>query len=370
MADAGQAQQTPEPDEVIEAQEFESDASSTSGTSVHTDTDTLRTSIRDYRRENGRTYHSLSDGTYILPNDAYTSDFAFSFWNIERTRPFRRSTGRLRALADMSVLETIDFQHHFWTLTWDGKLCMCPKNQGANRVLDIGTGTGIWAEEYADKHSAAVVIGVDLSPIQPEFVPPNCKFEVDDVEKEWTWQEPFDFIFARHMNACFESWERFLRRAYDALEPGGFIELQDNAFPILCQDGTLKPDDPMARWSTLMMEGTELIGRPITVPARFRSMLSEAGFVDVVEHKRVWPTSPWPLNPELKELGVWGQACSLEGIEPGAMALFTRVLGWTREEVVVFMAGVRDDFKNTNIHGFWNVYSVYGMKPYEEPGQE
>ncbi|KAK1526052.1 methyltransferase domain-containing protein [Colletotrichum costaricense] len=339
MADAGQAQQTPEPDEVIEAQEFGSDASSTSGTSVHTDTDTLRTSIRDYRRENGRTYHSLSDGTYILPNDAREQD-------------------------------RLDFQHHFWTLTWDGKLCMCPKNKGANRVLDIGTGTGIWAEEYADKHSEAVVIGVDLSPIQPEFVPPNCKFEVDDVEKEWTWQEPFDFIFARHMNACFESWERFLRRAYDALEPGGFIELQDNAFPILCQDGTLKPDDPMARWSTLMMEGTELIGRPITVPARFRSMLSEAGFVDVVEHKRVWPTSPWPLNPELKELGVWGQACSLEGIEPGAMALFTRVLGWTREEVVVFMAGVRDDFKNTNIHGFWNVYSVYGMKPYEEPGQE
>ncbi|KXH56014.1 methyltransferase domain-containing protein [Colletotrichum salicis] len=353
MADADQApaaQQHAEPelpDEIIEPQDPESDASSTSGTSVHTDTDTLRTSIRDYRRENGRTYHSLSDGTYILPNDA---------------------------LNVFSVDE--DFQHHFWTLTWDGKLCMCPKNEGANRVLDVGTGTGIWAEEYADKHTEAVVVGVDLSPIQPEFVPPNCKFEVDDVEKEWTWQEPFDFIFARHMNACFESWERFLRRAYEhqrfslllllflllttnpppsALEPGGFIELQDNAFPILCQDGTLKPDDPMARWSTLMMEGTELIGRPITVPARFRSLLSEAGFVDVVEHKRVWPTSPWPLNPELRELGVWGQACSLEGIEPGAMALFTRVLGWTREEVVVFMAGVRNDFKNVGIHGFWNV---------------
>ncbi|KAK7438950.1 methyltransferase domain-containing protein [Colletotrichum acutatum] len=313
MADAGQAQQTPEPDEVIEAQEFGSDASSTSGT---------------------QNFAAL-----MLP--VRFTDFGVPY-----------------------------FIHHFWTLTWDGKLCMCPKNQGANRVLDIGTGTGIWAEEYADKHSEAVVIGVDLSPIQPEFVPPNCKFEVDDVEKEWTWQEPFDFIFARHMNACFESWERFLRRAYDALEPGGFIELQDNAFPILCQDGTLKPDDPMARWSTLMMEGTELIGRPITVPARFRSMLSEAGFVDVVEHKRVWPTSPWPLNPELQELGVWGRACSLEGIEPGAMALFTRVLGWTREEVVVFMAGVRDDFKNTAIHGFWNVYSVYGMKPHEEPSQE
>ncbi|GKT66795.1 methyltransferase domain-containing protein [Colletotrichum tofieldiae] len=241
------------------------------------------------------------------------------------------------------------------TLTWDGKLCMCPKKDGANRVLDIGTGTGIWAMDYADDHPEAVVIGVDLSPIQPEYVPPNCRFEIDDVEKEWTWQEPFDFVFARHMNACFASWEKFLKQAYDNLEPGGYIELQDNAFPILSGDGTLKEDDPMARWSTLMMEGTELIGRPITVPGIFRQLLQEAGFEDVVEHKRVWPTSPWPKNEALRELGFWTQACSLDGVEPGALALFTRVLGWTREEVLVFIASVRKDFKNRDIHAYWNV---------------
>ncbi|EFQ26057.1 methyltransferase domain-containing protein [Colletotrichum graminicola M1.001] len=326
MAEVLQAQhqqQQPEPVEAPEPQDIEdeSDAVSLSGTSVQTDTDSLKSSIRDYRRENGRTYHSVSDG---------------------------------------------NFQHHCWQLTWDGKLCMCPKKDGANRVLDIGTGTGIWAMDYADAHPEAVVIGVDLSPIQPEYVPPNCRFEIDDVDKEWTWQEPFDFIFARHMNACFASWEKFLKQAYDNLEPGGYIELQDNAFPILCGDGTLKPDDPMARWSTLMMEGTELIGRPITVPAAFRRLLQEAGFEDVVEHKRVWPTSPWPKDEALRELGLWTQACSLEGVEPGALALFTRVLGWTREEVLVFIASVRKDFKNKNIHAYWNAYSVYGRKPLKD----
>ncbi|GKT48950.1 putative methyltransferase tdiE [Colletotrichum spaethianum] len=243
------------------------------------------------------------------------------------------------------------------TLTWDGKICMSPKKEGANRVLDVGTGTGIWAMDYADEHPEAVC----------DSVPPNCRFEIDDIEKEWTWQEPFDFIFARHMNACFASWEKFLKQAYDNLEPGGYIELQDNAFPILSGDGTLKEDDPMARWSTLMMEGTELIGRPITVPAIFRQMLQEAGFEDVVEHKRVWPTSPWPKNEALRELGFWTQACSLDGVEPGALALFTRVLGWTREEVLVFIASVRKDFKNRDIHAYWNVYSVYGRKPLKEP---
>ncbi|TQN66701.1 putative methyltransferase tdiE [Colletotrichum shisoi] len=305
MADVQEGQQRPEPAETIEPQDAEddTDASSLDGAS---DTDSLKSSIRDYRRENGRTYHSVSDG---------------------------------------------NMQHHCWQLTWDDKLCMSPKKDGANRVVDVGTGTGIWAMDYGESFRMSC------------GVPPNCRFEIDDVEKEWTWQEPFDFIFARHMNACFASWEKFLKQAYDNLEPGGYIELQDNAFPILCGDGTLKPDDAMARWSTLMMEGTELIGRPITAPADFRRLLGEAGFEDVVEHRRVWPTSPWPKDEALRRLGFWTQACSLDGVEPGALALFTRVLGWTREEVLVFIAGVRKDFWNRDIHAYWNVYSVHGRKP-------
>jgi hypothetical protein len=32
----------------------------------------LRSSILAYREENGRTYHALSDGKYVLPNDDVT----------------------------------------------------------------------------------------------------------------------------------------------------------------------------------------------------------------------------------------------------------------------------------------------------------
>ncbi|OLN96895.1 Trans-aconitate 2-methyltransferase 4 [Colletotrichum chlorophyti] len=251
--------------------------------------------------------------------------------------------------------DRLDMQHHLWQLTWDGELCVSPKNKGANRVLDIGTGTGIWAMDYADAHPEATVIGVDLSPIQPSYVPPNCRFEIDDIEKDWTWSIPFDFVFIRAMNSAVASWEGLLAQAYDNMEPGGYIEMQDNSFPIECDDGTMPPETPVAQWSTLLMEATEKMGRPVTVPSIFKQMLEKAGFVDVVEVKKTWPINPWPKNDPYQELGLWAQATSLQACEASALALFTRVLGWTREETLVFCATVRKDLQNTNIHGYWNM---------------
>lgn len=48
-------------------------------------------------------------------------------------------------------------------MTLDDKLCLCPKgSQKAKRVLDAGTGTGIWAMDYGEiqLHSASPCFGV------------------------------------------------------------------------------------------------------------------------------------------------------------------------------------------------------------------
>ena len=37
------------------------------------------------------------------------------------------------------------------------------------------------------------------------------------------------------------------------------------------------------------------------------------------------------------------------------MAIFTRVLGWTKEETDVFLVDVRKDMKNTKYHAYWNM---------------
>ncbi|KAK3385290.1 S-adenosyl-L-methionine-dependent methyltransferase [Podospora didyma] len=292
----------------------------------------LRSSVLAYESENGRTYHALSAGKYIMPND----------------EPEK---------------ERLDMVHYIWVLTTGGRHVLCPKNDNAKRVLDIGTGTGIWAIEYADAHPDTEVVGVDLSAIQPTFVPPNCSFEVDDLEKDWTWSKPFDLIFARSMIASFTDWPSFMAKAFKQLEPGGYLELHDHSFPIRCDDNTLPRDTPILQWTELIIEACDKIGRECTVALRFKEMMEAAGFEDVVEKVFKWPTNAWPRDHKYKELGAWSLAAGLQGIEAMTLALFTRVLGWSQEQTLAFCAEVRNNMKSPKIHGYWAVYMVYGRKP-------
>lgn len=81
----------------------------------------------------------------------------------------------------------------------DGKLSWAPINAEPARVLDVGTGTGIWACDYAEAHPTTEVIGTDLSLIQTNHSPPNCRFVREDAEEEWVHDQPFDYIHARMM---------------------------------------------------------------------------------------------------------------------------------------------------------------------------
>lgn len=47
-------------------------------------------------------------------------------------------------------------------------------------------------------------------------MPPNCVFEVDDVLREWTWREPFDYIHLRILLGAFDDagWSLVYERCY------------------------------------------------------------------------------------------------------------------------------------------------------------
>jgi SAM-dependent methyltransferase len=249
--------------------------SSLGGFGTISSTASLSSSILKFRQENGRTYHAYKDGVYIGPND-----------NPEQER--------------------LDFQHALCLLTFENQLYHCPAAKSdaypVKRVLDVGTGTGCWAIDFADEHPEAHVIGVDLSPIQPSFVPPNVEFQVDDMEETWTFSAPFDFIHSRFMTASFADWPRFFKQCYDNLEPGGWLEVVD-ILPPTSDDATLTQQTALGRWSSTLLEGTRTIGRDFDGALHYNEQIQAAGFEDVKLMVYKWPQNRWPKDPKYKELG-------------------------------------------------------------------
>lgn len=80
--------------------------------SRQSDTTSLRSDITKYRFENNRRYHAYKDGEYWGPND-----------EIENNK--------------------LDIAHHLYLLTLNNKLFLAPIGDNPQKVLDVGTGTGI-----------------------------------------------------------------------------------------------------------------------------------------------------------------------------------------------------------------------------------
>ncbi|KAL2758875.1 hypothetical protein ACRALDRAFT_2040938 [Sodiomyces alcalophilus JCM 7366] len=288
-------------------------------------TTSLQSSILQYREEHGRTYHAYKPNiAYVLPNDAPEQD-------------------------------RLNLQHHLFLLTFDGQLALSPaaRKKDLRRVLDAGTGTGIWAIDFGDEHPEAEIIGLDLSPIQPSFVPPNVHFLIDDLEDEWAFSHSFDLVFGRMLVGAIADWPRFIKQSYDNLEPGGWLELQDVCFPPGCDDGTVTDDEPISQWSTYMLEATRRVARPADAAKLYRQQLVDAGFVNVEEKIYKWPTNTWPKDPKYKELGAWCCENIVSGLSGISLALFTRGLGWNAAELEVFLASVRKSMKDRNVHAWW-----------------
>ncbi|KAL2360186.1 hypothetical protein RJZ56_006958 [Blastomyces dermatitidis] len=279
---------------------------------------------------NGRRYHAFKEGEYILPNDEQEQD-------------------------------RMDLNHHIYRTLLGGALYLAPVPDNVRRVLDLGTGTGIWAIDFADGHPVAEVIGNDLSPIQPTWTPPNCRFEVDDFEATWSYAQPFDFIHAREMEGMIKDHDRLFQQAHKFLNPNGWLEMQSIEVNIF-GDETLKKAQDLVRWRNLLIEASEKFGKSMSTASTWEDRMNKAGFKNVKAEERILPFSPWPKDEKLKELGRYHQLQIFQALGAYSYAPLIRVLGWKPEEVEILLAGVRRDLKDRSIHFYTKVHFVYGQK--------
>ncbi|EOA84363.1 uncharacterized protein SETTUDRAFT_164523 [Exserohilum turcica Et28A] len=241
---------------------------------------------------------------------------------------------------------------------------MAPLTKDPVRVLDLGTGTGIWAIDFADRYPSCEVLGTDLSPTQPSMIPPNLHFEVDDFTEPWLYRkESFDLIHARSLFGCVADWPTFYKEALDHLQPGGFIEQLEMSVVPKSDDGTIAPDSILDKWGKISLDLGDRFGKSLRTADEAKAGIEAAGFVNVVEHRWKLPIGGWPADKRFKELGLYNRINWEQGIEGWSLYLLTTLLKWTPEEVQVYLALMRQALRDRRIHAYQEVSLVYGQKP-------
>ncbi|KAJ5568263.1 hypothetical protein N7450_010749 [Penicillium hetheringtonii] len=320
----------PNPNESIQVDTSDDDSLFDTKSLVGSDL-SFASSVRDYCYENGRRYHAYRHGQYPFPNDEEEQDrlalmhhlFKLLSGGYLHRAPIPRDRDQPSTSSDPSSSSSSPSSSDVNSeIANDTSTTNTNTNTNINtplrRILDIGTGTGEWAIEMAEDYPTIDIIGTDLSPIQPNWAPPNCRFFIDDAESDWTFtpDEAFDYIHARSL--------------------GGGID-----------DESHHRAEAIMDWQDRLTEASHQFGKPMNVAPLIENWMITEGFENVSDDRYKCPVGGWAKNRRLKEIGRVGKVTILQVVEPYTLALFTRVLGFTFQQAQEYMDKVRAELNFT-----------------------
>ncbi|KAL2177144.1 S-adenosyl-L-methionine-dependent methyltransferase [Thermothelomyces heterothallicus CBS 202.75] len=292
----------------------------------------VTSSINEHVWEYGRRYHAYRCRRYPIPNDE---------------EEYKRESLRHLMLKDLL----------------GGRLYLAPIGNNPQKIIDLGTGFGDWAIEVGEAFPSARVTGVDLSPIQPHWIPPNVEFIVDDIEDEWVHANDYDFAHFRFVNTLLRDNTAVLRKVFQNLKPGGWVEVQDMVPRVSCDDNTVTPDHPLIKFYSMVKPVLrEKYGFEIRILDTLPTLLQNLGFVNV--HRKIFhmPLGEWARDPHLRLLGGYFREIMIGFV--GAMAVRPLVeAGYEKDEIGDLVRAVTEAVGNRRLHAYLPIHFVWAQKP-------
>ncbi|KAF5000744.1 hypothetical protein FGRMN_1512 [Fusarium graminum] len=280
------------------------------------ETRSLTDSIRQHIMDGNLRYHSYRQGRYPFPNDEAEQDRE-------------------------------ELKHNLTVYLCEGNLFFAPigdlLKKGAE-VLDLGTGIGKWCIDLADNYPNSQFHGMDLSPIQPDWVPENAIFFVDDIEHEagWTYPEDtFDYIHLRHVVNSLRDRELVWDRIWKHLKPGGYVEIQEFQYVPACDDDSCDGPYALRDFARYLEDGMAALGSEYQGVLHVERELHEAGFVDVTTKNYKCPIGPWAKKQRLQECGHVMRDAIMWGLVGLTRRPYRDGLGWTSLQIEMFLIEVR-----------------------------
>jgi hypothetical protein len=165
------------------------------------------------------------------------------------------------------------------------------------------------------------------------------------------------------MTSSIRDWPSLVSRAYRALKPGGWIELQEIMFKLGCDDGTLRPGNQAGAFFENMKTGLKAFGVDLLAMRYNQQYLIDAGFVNVHETPFKVPLGPWPKDPKMKTVGLYNRSMINDALSGVSIKPFKHGLKWTQEEIEIFLVGVRKDLMDRTQHAYIPFHVIIGQKP-------
>jgi trans-aconitate methyltransferase len=227
----------------------------------------------------------------------------------------------------------------------NGKLAAAPIDQ-PRHVLDIGTGTGIWAIDFAEQYPTSLVTGTDLSIIQGQPRTGNCQFVLENSEtQDWMYPFELDYIHLRSTGPCFKDIGLLLQRAFNHMSPGGWIEFQDGGWEIVRHDNNGR-ESAYEYWLQLVKAGAAAAGHDLAKMSHYDDYLCQAGFTEI-RKQTIWvPLTPWAKGRKMQRLGQYIGTTMTDVVD--SFRKYLVLAGLPPQEIDELSAAVKRDLRDTS----------------------